>query len=175
MRVPPQCFQVLRGWMTYYLLYYTACLLYLHTGTIPMDGTPVKVIITFDLWIVGFCYTLAVVGLIFTSLCFLFNIIFRKRRYAYWWFNELCRAVSLIQNCSSNKPKLELFHLIGNCFDLWHYLCIPYTYNRSASLQNQMLCKCPFYNFLTWLLLVHVGTDLDSNYWLHSGIWLNHC
>ena len=46
----------------------------------PMDGTPVKIITTFELWPVGLYYTLAVIGLIFTFICFLFNIIFRKRK-----------------------------------------------------------------------------------------------
>ncbi|XP_064403199.1 gamma-aminobutyric acid type B receptor subunit 2-like [Halichondria panicea] len=46
----------------------------------PMDGTPVKIVTTFELWPVGLYYTLAVIGLIFTFICFLFNIIFRKRK-----------------------------------------------------------------------------------------------
>ncbi len=72
-------------------------------GVIPMDGSPLKIIITFDLWIVGVCYTLAVIGLIFTLICCLFNIVFRKRKYARAFSSMYNVNKFYLQNCTPDQ------------------------------------------------------------------------
>ncbi len=46
------------------------------------------------------------------------------------------------QDCSLDESQSELFHLTGCSPRLWYHLCLFHPYNKSSSLQNQMLCKC---------------------------------
>ena len=50
-------------------------------GDIPADGTPVTVFNYPLLPLMAVCYTAASAGILFAVLCFLFNIIFRNRKY----------------------------------------------------------------------------------------------
>jgi hypothetical protein len=47
---------------------------------IPPDGAPLQVINTFHIALVVIFYLLATTGIIFAVGCFLFNLIFRKRK-----------------------------------------------------------------------------------------------
>ena len=50
------------------------------TDGVPPDGTPQKVVHTFQLGLVVVFYFLAAVGMIFSVVCLLFNFVFRSRR-----------------------------------------------------------------------------------------------
>lgn len=47
---------------------------------IPPDGSPVRRIRTFKIWLIALFDILAILGIIFAVACFLFNLIFRNRR-----------------------------------------------------------------------------------------------
>ena len=47
---------------------------------VPYDGVSVEVIHDNNIVLVGFLYTLAAIGILFTIACLLFNIIFRKKK-----------------------------------------------------------------------------------------------
>ena len=52
----------------------------MHADGVPSDGTPINVIHTFKVEVVAIFDTLATVGIIFASVCLIFNIVFRKRK-----------------------------------------------------------------------------------------------
>ena len=63
--------------------YYIYVILFFYVyiiGGIPQDGSPVDVISKFSLIVVGIIYTFSLAGIVFTLVCFGFNVIFRKRK-----------------------------------------------------------------------------------------------
>ena len=52
----------------------------LYTAGVPQDGTPMKIVTTFHMELVIILDILAIVGIVFSFACLLFNIIFRNRR-----------------------------------------------------------------------------------------------
>ena len=73
------------------------------TGGVPSDGTPIYVPLSYHLALVIIYDFLAILGIIFTIVCFLFNIIFRKRKY----YNIIIKVYSLLLN----------FHTPAGLFD----------------------------------------------------------
>ena len=55
----------------------------LFVGSAPNDSSPIKIVSVQPLPLISVYYTLASAGIIFCFICFLFNIIFRKRKYVY--------------------------------------------------------------------------------------------
>ncbi len=53
---------------------------FLLSGTIPPDGTPLKLINSQPLGLAIAYYIIAAFGILFTIACFLFNVIYRKRK-----------------------------------------------------------------------------------------------
>ncbi len=53
------------------------------SGLTPYDGTPLKKIHHHPIQLITVYYILATAGLVFVAVCFLFNVIFRKKRYVY--------------------------------------------------------------------------------------------
>ena len=51
-----------------------------HADGVPSDGTPIEIVSTFHTALVVIYYFLAVLGLIFTTVCFVFNFVFRNRK-----------------------------------------------------------------------------------------------
>ena len=50
---------------------------------IPSDGTPINTTVTFHLALVITYDVLAILGILFTTVCLVFNFAYRKRRYMY--------------------------------------------------------------------------------------------
>ena len=50
------------------------------SGGSPLDGTPIKILHTFKLWLVAIFDCLASLGIVFAIVCLVFNIVFRKRK-----------------------------------------------------------------------------------------------
>lgn len=46
----------------------------------PLDGRPVHIVHSFHTWLIVIFYTLATLGIFFATACFMFNLIFRKRK-----------------------------------------------------------------------------------------------
>ena len=66
-------------------------------GNPPYDGSPERVVETTPLALTIVYYTLATVGLVFTTMCLSFNIIFRNKPYVY------------PNNCSKARFKQHVF------------------------------------------------------------------
>ena len=83
-------------------------------GSIPRDGTPLKVIHVQPLPLIVVYYTVASLGIIFTIICFLFNVTFRKRKSVYLKLLILeILYLTLFQNCEVDQPKSELLYHCG--------------------------------------------------------------
>ena len=50
---------------------------------IPLDGTPIPQINSFHLALVGIYYSLAVLGIVFSTVCLVFNFTQRKKKYVF--------------------------------------------------------------------------------------------
>ena len=55
-------------------------ILYSSSGGPPLDGTPIKIIRTFKLWLIVIFDCLASLGIVFAIACLVFNTVFRKRK-----------------------------------------------------------------------------------------------
>ena len=51
-----------------------------NSGGPPLDGTPLKVVRTFNIVLVVTFYCLATLGIMFAITCLMFNVIFRNRK-----------------------------------------------------------------------------------------------
>ena len=51
------------------------------TDEVPSDGTPIYMPLSYHLALVIIYDFLAILGIIFTIVCFLFNVIFKKKKY----------------------------------------------------------------------------------------------
>jgi hypothetical protein len=65
--------------LSFFLLSYLSSTIQ-HTDGIPSDGTPLEVISHFHLALIIFYDILAFLGLVYTTVCLVFNFVFRKRK-----------------------------------------------------------------------------------------------
>ena len=112
-------------------------------GNPPYDGSPERVVETTPLALTIVYYTLATVGLVFTTMCLSFNIIFRNKPYVY---PNNCSKARFKQHVFFGKtsvvklasPNLNCLITVGAAM---LYISI-YFYSYSATVEYQATILC---------------------------------
>ena len=99
-------------WLTlddYYALFYI-----LYADGITLDGTILNITHSFELGLIIVFDILATMGLIFTTVCLMFNIIFRKRKLVKLFKNSKLMFLYLYNRIVKiSSPSLNYFIILG--------------------------------------------------------------
>ena len=98
---------------------------------------------TFELGLVIAFDILATLGLVFTTGCLIFNIVFRKKKYDE--FKSMCALYTIdfhcIQNSEDLKSKPQLFHCTRSFSHVHLHIFCCVAYSEQCHCSNGMSCK----------------------------------
>ena len=80
------------------------------TGGIPPDGSPIHITRTYKPGVTVVFYVLALCGVIFSIVCFAFNLIFREKKY-----NSLLTSKQNMYMLQKNAIKFLYIGVVDNC------------------------------------------------------------
>lgn len=117
-------------------------------GGIPVDGTGITTVNTFNLALVIVYYILSAVGVAFTTACLIFNFTQRKKKSVFakiipvcLFLTNLLLSIHTIKGDQAYKPKYELLHHFRSIHSLHVNIYSCHSKYRRESKSGKMYCK----------------------------------